>query len=241
MASVSLYVFMIAWNEFLLAFMLLDDAVEIHALTRGIASLNSSEIPRQHLMAGVGDRHRADPGDLSLALRALHDQGADRRVSERMTSTEAMDARARDILAAERQGRLHGPDRRALSLPVELGLHVRAALGLCHLRPGPGLAPRCETLFSRRNGPTRHGAPHHLSRRCDPGYFPGPGCLGQAGNGRNGPPRGSASRPWPPALPPPTRWDPANPAGRRRAQLFPKLRRLAPLVAPTVRCPERPA
>lgn len=51
LASVSLYVFMIAWNEFLLAFMLLDDP-SIFTLTRGIASLDSSEIPRQHLMAG---------------------------------------------------------------------------------------------------------------------------------------------------------------------------------------------
>ena len=52
LASVSLYVFMIAWNEFLLAFMLLDDPAKF-TLTRGIASLNSSEIPRQHLMAGA--------------------------------------------------------------------------------------------------------------------------------------------------------------------------------------------
>ncbi|MBE9638253.1 carbohydrate ABC transporter permease [Salipiger mangrovisoli] len=52
LASVSLYVFMIAWNEFLLAFMLLDDPGKF-TLTRGIASLNSSEVPRQHLMAGA--------------------------------------------------------------------------------------------------------------------------------------------------------------------------------------------
>jgi multiple sugar transport system permease protein len=52
MASVSLYVFMIAWNEFLLAFMLLDDPSKF-TLTRGVAMLNSSEIPRQHLMAGA--------------------------------------------------------------------------------------------------------------------------------------------------------------------------------------------
>ena len=51
LASVALYVFMIAWNEFLLAFMLLDDPSRF-TLTRGIASLDSSEIPRQHLMAG---------------------------------------------------------------------------------------------------------------------------------------------------------------------------------------------
>lgn len=50
-ASVSLYVFMIGWNEFLLAFMLLDDPSK-STLTRGVAMLNSSEIPRQHLMAG---------------------------------------------------------------------------------------------------------------------------------------------------------------------------------------------
>ncbi len=52
MASVSLYVFMIAWNEFLLAFMLLDDPSKF-TLTRGVAMLNSSEVPRQHLMAGA--------------------------------------------------------------------------------------------------------------------------------------------------------------------------------------------
>ena len=50
-ASVSLYVFMIAWNEFLFAFMFLDD-VDLFTLSRGIVSLNSSEVPRQHLMAG---------------------------------------------------------------------------------------------------------------------------------------------------------------------------------------------
>ena len=52
LVSVSLYVFMIAWNEFLLAFMLLDDPSKF-TLTRGVAALNSSEIPRQHLMAGA--------------------------------------------------------------------------------------------------------------------------------------------------------------------------------------------
>ncbi|WP_421704850.1 carbohydrate ABC transporter permease [Aliiroseovarius sp.] len=52
LASVALYVFMIAWNEFLLAFMLLDDPSKF-TLTRGVAMLNSSEIPRQHLMAGA--------------------------------------------------------------------------------------------------------------------------------------------------------------------------------------------
>ena len=51
-ASVALYVFMIAWNEFLFAFMFLDD-VKLFTLSRGIVFLNSSEVPRQHLMAGA--------------------------------------------------------------------------------------------------------------------------------------------------------------------------------------------
>lgn len=52
LASVALYVFMIAWNEFLFAFMFLDNP-EIFTLPRGVVSLNSSEVPRQHLMAGA--------------------------------------------------------------------------------------------------------------------------------------------------------------------------------------------
>ena len=52
LASVSLYVFMIAWNEFLFAFMFLDD-LNTFTLSRGVVSLNSSEVPRQHLMAGA--------------------------------------------------------------------------------------------------------------------------------------------------------------------------------------------
>lgn len=52
LASVALYVFMIAWNEFLFAFMFLDD-LDVFTLSRGVVSLNSSEVPRQHLMAGA--------------------------------------------------------------------------------------------------------------------------------------------------------------------------------------------
>ena len=51
-SSVALYVFMIAWNEFLFAFMFLDDP-SIFTLSRGMVSLNSSEVPRQYLMAGA--------------------------------------------------------------------------------------------------------------------------------------------------------------------------------------------
>jgi len=52
LASVALYVFMIAWNEFLFAFMFLDDPA-IFTLSRGMVSLDSSEVPRQFLMAGA--------------------------------------------------------------------------------------------------------------------------------------------------------------------------------------------
>ncbi len=52
LASVSLYVFMIAWNEFLFAYMFLDNP-DIFTLSRGVVALNSSEVPRQHLMAGA--------------------------------------------------------------------------------------------------------------------------------------------------------------------------------------------
>jgi len=51
-ASVALYVFMIAWNEFLFAFMFLDTPA-IFTLSRGLVSLNNSEVPRQFLMAGA--------------------------------------------------------------------------------------------------------------------------------------------------------------------------------------------
>jgi len=52
LASVALYVFMIAWNEFLFAFMFLDTPA-IFTLSRGMVSLNSQEVPRQFLMAGA--------------------------------------------------------------------------------------------------------------------------------------------------------------------------------------------
>jgi multiple sugar transport system permease protein len=51
-ASVGLYVFMIAWNEFLFAFMFLDTP-QLFTLPRGMVNLNSQEVPRQYLMAGA--------------------------------------------------------------------------------------------------------------------------------------------------------------------------------------------
>ncbi len=50
--AVGLYIFMIAWNEFLFAFMFLDRQ-SIFTLSRGVVSLNSQEVPRQFLMAGA--------------------------------------------------------------------------------------------------------------------------------------------------------------------------------------------
>lgn len=52
LASVGLYVFMIAWNEFLFAFMFLDSPA-IFTLSRGMVALNTQEVPRQFLMAGA--------------------------------------------------------------------------------------------------------------------------------------------------------------------------------------------
>ncbi len=52
LASVGLYIFMIAWNEFLFAFMFLDNPA-IYTLSRGMVALNSQEVPRQFLMAGA--------------------------------------------------------------------------------------------------------------------------------------------------------------------------------------------
>lgn len=52
LASVGLYVFMIAWNEFLFAFMFLDSPA-IFTLSRGMVALDSQEVPRQYLMAGA--------------------------------------------------------------------------------------------------------------------------------------------------------------------------------------------
>ena len=83
LASVSLYVFMIAWNEFLLAFMLLDDPSKF-TLTRGIASLNSSEIPAPTPDGRGRCGHGAHHGAVSGA-GTFHDQGPDRRLCERMT------------------------------------------------------------------------------------------------------------------------------------------------------------
>lgn len=51
-ATVALYVFMIAWNEFLLALLFLVDSPEYWTLTLGLQQLDGQEVPRTFLMAG---------------------------------------------------------------------------------------------------------------------------------------------------------------------------------------------
>lgn len=51
-ASVSLYVFMIAWNEFLFAILWLLERPEVWTLSLGVQQLDRQEIPKTWLMAG---------------------------------------------------------------------------------------------------------------------------------------------------------------------------------------------
>lgn len=51
-AAVMLYVFMIAWNEFLFALLFLADQPESWTLALGLQQLNSTEVPQTILMAG---------------------------------------------------------------------------------------------------------------------------------------------------------------------------------------------
>jgi multiple sugar transport system permease protein len=53
LAAVSLYVFMIAWNEFLYALLFLTQSPELWTLPLGLQQLDSQEIPRTVLMAGA--------------------------------------------------------------------------------------------------------------------------------------------------------------------------------------------
>jgi multiple sugar transport system permease protein len=53
LAAVALYVFMIAWNEFLYALLFLTQSPELHTLPLGLQQLDSHEIPGTVLMAGA--------------------------------------------------------------------------------------------------------------------------------------------------------------------------------------------
>ena len=74
-----------------------------------------------------------------------------------MTTLPTCEEAARAILAAQRSRRLHGADRPALSVPVELGFRLRRH-GLRHLRRGPRL--------SRAGAPDRRA----VGRRHDPAH-----------------------------------------------------------------------
>ncbi len=51
-AAVALYVFMIAWNEFLFAFLFLVEERGLWTLSLGVQQLNTTEVPKTMLMAG---------------------------------------------------------------------------------------------------------------------------------------------------------------------------------------------
>jgi multiple sugar transport system permease protein len=51
-AAVGLYVFMIAWNEFLYALLFVLDNRDLWTLSLGVAQLDSQEVPKTMLMAG---------------------------------------------------------------------------------------------------------------------------------------------------------------------------------------------
>jgi multiple sugar transport system permease protein len=52
-ASVALYVFMIAWNEFLFALLFVSDNRDLWTLSLGVNQLDTTEVPRTLLMAGA--------------------------------------------------------------------------------------------------------------------------------------------------------------------------------------------
>lgn len=51
-AAVALYVFMIAWNEFLFAYLWLLERPEVWTLSLGVQQLDTQEVPKTWLMAG---------------------------------------------------------------------------------------------------------------------------------------------------------------------------------------------
>lgn len=51
-AAVALFVFMIAWNEFLFAFLFLVESRDLWTLSLGVQQLDTTEVPRTLLMAG---------------------------------------------------------------------------------------------------------------------------------------------------------------------------------------------
>ncbi len=51
-AAVALFVFMIAWNEYLFALLFLASEPDLWTLSLGVAQLDTTEVPKTILMAG---------------------------------------------------------------------------------------------------------------------------------------------------------------------------------------------
>ena len=82
----ALFVFMIAWNEFLFALLFLVEERERWTVSLGISQLaDSIEVPRHRADGRLGDRHAADHRAV-LRQRAAAHRGADRRRREGLTS-----------------------------------------------------------------------------------------------------------------------------------------------------------
>ena len=168
LASVSLYVFMIAWNEFLLAFMLLDDPSKF-TLTRGVAMLNSSEIPRPAPDGGLGHGHGPGHGAVPRA-RTLHDQGPrcglGQGLTGRCTSTIRPGSSSLETTGAGIRSRRPG------SIPTSGTGTARSPPGAT--RPstsiGPGSSSRPSSPPSGRTGRSPISSFTGRIR----GYFPGP-------------------------------------------------------------------
>ena len=172
LASVGLYVFMIAWNEFLFAFMFLDDPA-IFTLPRGVrlaellgASTRTDDGRGRHC-------HRADHGDLPLA-RTLHGPGPLRRCREGLSAVSDLDKAAEAVLRAN--------DRGGYTVPTA-GLYpyqwnwdsAFAALGFAEF----DIDRAWRELETLAEGAWPNGMwPHILFRADDPDYFPGPSVWG---------------------------------------------------------------
>ena len=86
----ALFVFMIAWNEFLFALLFLVEERDRWTVSLGLSQLAGSiEIPDDGPDGGVGDRDRPDHRDL-LRQRAPADRGAHSRRGERLSGHRAV-------------------------------------------------------------------------------------------------------------------------------------------------------
>ena len=139
--------------------MLLDDPSKFTLTRERIASLNSSEVPRQHLMAGAVIA-TVPVMALFLGLEKFKvTRGLTAGVRERMTDVfDTIDAeplespgRPSAYCGSNDRGRVYRADRGALSLPVELGQRLRGP-GFRGLSTSTRAWTEIETLFSGQWG-----------------------------------------------------------------------------------------